>query len=204
MDSRTLAVLVLLLVSVFPAAGEEVAPSVRAEAPQYRVGDDWRYSNGVVLRVVAIEDGQVVTIAIPNKPCEGCRYYRDQNFTVTQIVDRNGKPVVDDAAVGFKTLDFPLYVGKRWTSNQELRPVNAPYLRVHYDNTFTVEGYEEVTTKAGTFWAFKIGWYQVSQGGRFSGTASLWYSPEVKAVVKREVHTANWLSDVELESYTLK
>lgn len=43
-----------------------------AEAPTYQAGDEWRYTTGSVFRVVAIEEGQVVTTltqpALPRLP----------------------------------------------------------------------------------------------------------------------------------------
>ena len=73
-----------------------------------------------------------------------------------------------------------------------------------YDNAFRVEEYGEIKTKAGPFKAFKISWSQLNRHRGSRSWATLWYSPEVKAVVKREAHTAGWFIDRELESYTLK
>lgn len=68
------------------------------------------------------------------------------------MVDKNGAPV-DLPEIGLKTRDFPLEIGKEWTVSQNL--FSPGYTRViPYDNTFKVEGYGEVKTKAGTFKAF--------------------------------------------------
>lgn len=175
-----------------------------AEAPTYQVGDEWRYSNGAVLRVVAIEEGHVVTTWTPNRGCPDCRDYRDKNFTIVKQVDKSGAPV-STSTIGFKTLDFPLQVDKEWQFRQDL--FSRSYNRLMpYDNSFRIEGYEDVKTKAGTFKAFKIGYIQENKGPYpWTGRVTSWYSPEAKAFVKRVVHTRGFpFDDAELDSYTLK
>ena len=80
-----------------------------------------------------------------------------------------------------------------------------------YKNAFAVEAFEEVTTKAGTFKAFRIAHVQQRAHASFGADAgrtwraTLWYSADVKAVIKREVNTnIQWGPDWELESYSLK
>jgi hypothetical protein len=166
------------------------------------VGDEWRYTDGTSRRVVAIEGDQVVTVLTPNRLCPDCRGYRDKNFTLTKVVDKNGRPVYD-SSVGLKRLEFPMKVGNRWTSNQDLKSRSTGRI-LFYENTFTVEEYSEVLTKAGTFKAFKIVWDQTRGGNNpWVGRALLWYSPEVKAIVKTD-GDARWFHGTELESYTLK
>jgi hypothetical protein len=179
-----------------------------AEAPVLNVGDTWRWTGGRSRRVVAIEGSLVVT-PLSNARCSGCRAYRDKNFTVVKLVDRDGK-VVNDPEIGYKMLDFPLKKGKTWESDQ-LLVNNTTRAPEPYKNTFAVEGYEEVKTKAGTFKAFRITHVQQrahssfgSEVGR-SWRETLWYSPEAKAFVKREVNSrVTWGPDWELESYSLK
>lgn len=181
-----------------------------AEAPAFQVGDEWRYTDGAALRVVAVEGEQVVTTLSPNQECPDCRYYRDKNFTVIKVVDKDGKPVdysrsdAFNSSVGLKMLDFPLEIGKQWASSRRDRSRSTGRY-YDYDETFKVEGYEEIQTKAGTFKAFKISLTQNNRAARWIGQATVWYSPDVKSMVKQEIHTGGWTRpDLELTSYTLK
>lgn len=194
----------VMLVGIILAAA---APTLRgadaptAEAPKFSAGEEWHYSNGAVFRIEATEADQTVTsLEFPGNRCPGCRQYRNQNLTVVSIVDKAGAPIAD-ASIGLKTLDFPLEVGKTWESNQILPELSTGRL-IPYENYFKVEGYGDVKTKAGVFKAFKIGWRQESKGAyRWTGNATLWYSPEVRTIVKREAHTSGWFKDSELVSF---
>jgi hypothetical protein len=176
-----------------------------AESPTFSQGDEWRFSSGAVLRVEAVEGDQVITtIEFPGSRCPGCRQYRDKNFTVVKVVDKNGSAVTADPFLGIQPLDFPLTVGKTWENNVS-SPMISTGQMVPFENHFKVESYGDVKTKAGTFKAFKISWQQENRGtSRWTGNATLWYGPEVRGIVKREVHTSGWFPDNELASYTLK
>jgi hypothetical protein len=190
-------------------AAPQTSPGPVAEAPVFKVGDQWRWTGGGQRRIVAI-DGQHTVTPYSSAACKNCRAHRDKNLTIVKIVDPEGNIVVDDSQVGHKMLDFPLTIGKRWDSNVLL--VNrTTKVAEPYKNTFHVEAYEDVTTKAGTFKAFRI--TQIQQRAHSSAShdagrqwrASLWYSPAAKAFVKREVNTkVDWGADWELEAYSLK
>jgi hypothetical protein len=178
------------------------------DAPTLHVGDEWRWTGGRSRRVVAVEGALIVT-QLSTKRCPKCLAYRDRNLTVVKVVDPEGK-VVSDPAVGYKMLDFPLATGKTWESDQVL--VNLTTRAAEpYRNSFAVEGYEEVKTKAGAFKAFRISHVQerthtsVGLDAGRSRRETLWYSPEVGAFVKREANTAGvkWGPDWELETYRL-
>src|SRR5687767_14549442 len=87
------------------------APS--ATAPTYKVGDEWRYTNGNVFRVVAIENDTIMTTLTPNPRCPECRYVRDAAFIVRSIIDKDGKTMPPNDE-GLQTLVFPMEVGKTW------------------------------------------------------------------------------------------
>lgn len=184
-------------------------PAPVAEAPAFKVGDEWRWTGGGRRRVTAIEGEHTVT-PLSNQECQNCRAYRDKNLTVVKLLDKEGNIVVNESSVGYKQLDFPLGVGKRWESDMPL--VNRTTKVVEpYKNTFWVEAYEEVKTKAGSFKAFRITHIQQRANSPYGADVgktwrdTLWYSPEVKAFVKREVNTkVEWGADWELESYSLK
>ncbi len=191
--------------SVIPLA-EAQAPAATppvAEAPTFKIGDEWRWEGGdypTYIRVVALEGaGSVVESNLDVWCRDGCRYTRDKNGISTSGVSGKGEPTY---VSGLKILDFPLTVGKQWTQETELRQLSTGQMRPYF-NVWKVEAFEEV--KAGTFKAFWISYSQENRGSvRWSGNASLWWSPDVKAFVKRVGHTSGWGKDWELASYSLK
>jgi len=201
----------LVVLSMIGAISTPVLPQAPvADAPTLNIGDQWRWTNGGSRRVTAVEGNLIVT-PFSNQRCTQCRAYRDKNLTIVKVLDKEGN-VVNDPEVGYKMLDFPLKVGKQWNSDHTLVN-NTTGVSEQYKNGFSVEVYERVKTKAGTFTAFRITHVQQraahSSHGPDAGRSwreTLWYSPEVGAVVKREVNTArvNWGPDWELESYSLK
>ena len=203
------ALVALMVTSVTPTSSARAQAAPVAEAPVLSVGDQWRWSHGGSRRIVAVE-GNLFTSPFSNERCNQCTAYRDRNLTIVKLVDKDGK-VVNDPEVGYKQLDFPLKIGKKWESDQVLVN-NATRVSEPYKNEFAVEGYEEIKTKAGTFKAFRIVHIQQRAHSSFDGNAgrswwrqTLWYSPEAAAFVKREVNSkVNWGPDWELESYSLK
>jgi hypothetical protein len=100
---------------------------------------------------------------------------------------------------------------EQWESRQMLRQVRGPSV-LEYKNAFRVEARATVKVAAGTFEAFRIAHVQEREHnplGPASGRTwreTLWYSPQGKAFVKREVNTTGvtWGPDWELESYKVK
>jgi len=79
---------------------------------------------------------------------------------------------------------------------------------VNYSYLNTVDGYEDVTTKAGTFKAFKVRrdvtiQTKSSISGRPSWMETIWFSPATKGAVKF-TSTAPRGIEWELASYNLK
>lgn len=82
---------------------------------------------------------------------------------------------------GYRDLEFPLSVGKKWnyTYRARLRGERIPFLR---SVEISVVGIEQITTAAGTFSAFKLvkeDWYRRSRW-----ITTYFYSPETRSVVK--------------------
>jgi hypothetical protein len=183
-----------------PISGSE---NVTADAPAIKAGDEWRYTGGYFIRVAGVEGDLVVTETNLDPYCARCRFIRDKNGTVVRVIDAEGKPV-EYPLSGLRLLDFPLRVGKEWTQDLVLPQLSNGRM-TPYSNTFKVEGYEEVSTKAGAFKAFRISWRQENRGPYgWRGTLEMWWSPEVRAFVKRAVYTPGWVRDFDLESYTVK
>lgn len=181
------------------------AECASVDAPTFAIGDEWRWEGGtypVVTRVVALEgDGSVVESNADPWCQDGCRYVRDRDGIAVNGTNPKGEAVY---VTGLKLVEFPLAVGKEWSQRLDLRSQTTGAMQP-LSVRWKVEACEEVKVKAGNFRAFRISWAQDGLGQRrWSGKATLW-SPEVKAFVKRRVHTTDWaLRDQDLVSYTLK
>jgi hypothetical protein len=184
--------------------------------PKYCALDSWTFSNGRVQSVVRVDDDTVVMTAPGvSGPCRRCIFIFDANLRLRSIEHTDGhafeassgfRPVGD----GWKLWDFPLVVGKSWRISAAGLVSTAV---IAYSIDCTVEAYEDVTTKAGTFKAFKIRrrWSvhasddNADRGDRW--TEMVWFAPAAKTVVKRAVwRTTASPGDVgwELVSYSLK
>jgi hypothetical protein len=180
-----------------------------ADPPVYSVGDEWKLSTGFARKVIKVE-GEVT--AFRNYPgCGTCLAYYDKNLVLLKIEQESGE-LADTATLGFVPLgpnfkfwDFPLTVGKKWSfSGPGLFRNN----RSDYSYAITVEAYEDVTTKAGMFKAFKLRrdvTIQVrdSRVGRPNWTEMVWFAPATKVQVKFTTTNANG-TDWELASYSVK
>lgn len=103
----------------------------------------------------------------------------------------------------FVLADWPLSVGKWWPNRYRYddRTSGRSFADVRYDGE--VEAYEDVTTPAGTFKAFRI-----ALGGN-SSKHVLWYSDDLGFVVKMRAerfsnhYLGSGVSEMELVSYEL-
>lgn len=178
-----------------------------ADPPVYSVGDEWKVGR-FVRKVVKTEGDVTVFRGYPN--CPTCLVYHDKNLVLLKIDQENGQPA-DTMSLGFvpvgsewKFWDFPLAVGKKWDfSAKGFYRGN----RVNWSYVNTVEGYEDVTTKAGTFKAFKLRrdvtiHVMDSRGGRPSWTEMNWFAPAAKVTVKFTTTNATG-TEWELDSYSV-
>jgi hypothetical protein len=188
-----------------------LAQAPTAEAPTYTVGDAWQMTYGP-FKVVAVDGGLTVREFPENKQCPNCRYHSDAQSVLVKVVTADGTET-KHALIGFPFLNFPLSVGKEWTYDATFFN-EAANVTIPLRHTFRVLGYETVETKAGPLKAFKISHARTRQNLKFSGerpdwgTAMYWYSPEAKAIVKRQVvstgATRGFGNDYELVSFSLK
>jgi len=136
-----------------------------AERPTYRVGESWIQSDGLH-EVIAI-DGDRMDIRIGRS--------RIHRFTTSFHLERvtEGERTVAQFDPPIPGLQWPLKVGLKWeyrgTFDDRALGVRRPL-----ENSYEVVAFEEVTTPAGNFEAFKI----VS---RFS---TYWYSPRANYIVR--------------------
>jgi len=190
-------------------------------APKHQAGENWTWRDevGGELSEVVQAEGDLIQMKWPN----GDVAFHDKDLLIRMISRPNGQVITKQGAgvytaVGVKTIDFPLQVGKEWKYGffaqvaQTARGIMAP--RWH---SYEVVGCEEVTTPAGTFPAFKLeatefvgDRSQSSAGQTFSfGMYHVWYAPQVRNFVKRHyVHSSLWsgpaFRDYELIKFEVK
>jgi len=186
-----------------PASGQSYGP------PKYCVGDTWRFTTGRVQTVVRVDADSVAMTGYPllPGPCPGCIYEFDRNQTFRSIRQPGGNSLDPRTrwmpfGEGWQLWDFPFTVGKTWRISVRAFVANQAR-RVTLD--CSVEGYEDVKTKAGTFKAFKISrtWKSEHSGDRGTESRDIsWFAPGVKTIVKQELLSSgmSW----ELVSYDLK
>jgi hypothetical protein len=181
-----------------------------AEPPTYMVGESWTFSDGREVSIVKVE-GDVTISKGQLLSCPACLFHVDKNLVILKIVQADGT-APDSAAIGFvpvgsdwKFLEFPLAAGKKWSFGAKGLFRNTVN---HYDIVNTVLAYEDVTTKAGTFKAFRLtrDWNirPIDNRGRGSSWSTVeWYAPSVKRIVKYTTTNPNG-REWELVSYTVK
>lgn len=155
-------------------------------APAVHFGDEWRYNDGIVSRV---------------------------------WLDREGRPALRRGH-GIPPMEFPLFVGQQWTSRDDhgtvttqrgevtahgVRVPRLDLVDVFHEHVFEVLAVEPVTTPVGSLQAYRIMWVRVTGGREPSVAVTLiWFSPEVKAVVKRSALTPTApRPDLVLQEYRL-
>lgn len=101
---------------------------------------------------------------------------------------------------------FPLEPGKRWRESYRQEGAGGPFA---HELAAEVKGWETVTVPAGTFDALRIDYTNQTTGGiTATTTRSLWYSPQVKWVVRDEFYfnstNYRWKYLYELERYQVQ
>jgi len=165
------------------------AQKPRAERPTYTVGEKWIRSDGV-FELIRIEDGLYVFAA------EGKReIHMTKDLAIVRILRQGGAVWEIEPPPAIR---WPLEVGK-WGQGQISRPVAVGGMESQggvANLVWSIEAYEDVTTPAGQFKAFRIQQSFVARGGRVpsqgAGSLVLWYAPEVRQFVRGQgsIYTA--------------
>src|SRR5439155_3856251 len=96
----------------------QVAHAQSVNAPDLTVGDTWKRSHGLEVKVVKAEDNgyQITGLLLT---CPTCIYHMDRNLTILNVTHEDGQ-ALDVTKHGFiplgsewKFLDFPLEPEKR-------------------------------------------------------------------------------------------
>ena len=182
----------------------------QAGVPVWDIGDTWTYiyPNKRKWRfVVERVEGNfyIADVGFPDKYC-----FHKKNLEIKHFINPQGKkvyPLNENLLFGMY-FEPPIYVGRKWgkvVSGQSSSRTPLDYL-----HEFKVMSFEDISVPAGELRAFKIEFKRSVSGHPSSGFVKryIWYSPEVKNLVKfylAEV-SGNWttgLSDYELVSYNL-
>jgi TolB-like protein len=209
----TFIVLLLSFIFIFFTSGCQTTPSkqthspgetLSASFPKMMVGDSWvtkEFSKkGIVTRNRTIietkSDGSFVEEVKDDKRRTLNEYYNNRYQRVISINVEKGSAVKIPKPPE-KRLEFPLFVGKKW--NDEFDGWTRKGIR-HFTNDYIVDKYETITTKAGSFKAFKIIRLGSIPEKSWKGKEEYWYSPEAKCIVRS---IPDWRYGSELLSYKL-
>ena len=174
------------------------------DAPIWNVGDKWTYKKvtGEIWTNEIVDIKEDVFIS-KIQGTQDLSAYDKKTLNYVFKIGRDGRKV-DNTNDAFKNLfNFPIFVGKRWT-------YSTPWRNYNILSEFEIRGVQEVETPAGKFMAYEIYYKQKVLNLSKEGWVRYWYSPQVKAWVKREVEKtpywaqSTWLRDTELISYKLK
>jgi len=202
----------VFLISLLTSACSEAITSrnsPRAMAPKYAVGDTWKADNGWTALVRKVDpDGNVLFGGwlgfIGGAPAYSWRdgAVEEVGATIENVTGRRWTVLTGS---GWQFLSFPLEVGKEWHSSGEgygLAPDGRGQRHQYFTINCKVWSYEDVTTKAGTFKAFKmtIQWNVLTPGYSFRNDHTFWWAPKVKFMIKERSPVRDW----EMASYRVQ
>ena len=147
-----------------------------AERPTYDIGDTWDRSDGSY-ELKRIEDDEYVFVRDPLRSI-----YLTKDLAISRIVDNGVVALLIDPPT---TATWPLTVGKVGaTAVIWRRAGRRSNTIIDQRLLWMVERYEDVTTAAGRFKAFKITHTVRSIGNPGRIDYTLWYAPEIRRFVK--------------------
>lgn len=178
------AVVSLLTLSMLSCA----ALAQKADRPDVKVGDQWRFSKTADNRSPALNFAWIITSVTP----EGIRGTEDgEPLLLTpdmNVLDSPRRKSPDQ-----KLLVFPLEIGKSWPTEFEfwLKDTGS---KGHAKGGATVLSYEKVRVPAGEFDAFRLVMTTTAKGRAAAGfdyTASTsytyWYAPAARTIVRQDI-----------------
>jgi len=203
-------ILLSLLVLFIPAIlyGQD-----KVEAPVWSVGDKWTWktASGATLHSQVVDVKEDLYVLRMQKDPD--LYGYDKKTMNVKLLTKEGGGQFNFDKPWRKVLDFPMFVGKKWTdtidevAKRQLIRRRAAGITFMYE--FSIEKFEEITISAGTFKCYKIRLNETNITSTKSKWVDYWYSPEVKNWIKRELENPPsrahlWAENAELISYTLK
>lgn len=190
--SRTTLSAVALAVMVSQALAQEAV-----EKPELKIGDRWVVRATDLRKNEDIDRAEFKITGLAGDNIDVSRTVLSSRFAET--VGRTMQRKADRATWTFANASilegkyvafaFPLKVGNKW--DYEYRMRNREGGPTTYTMNANVEAAEEVVVPAGTFKALKVVHSGVWNSGKWTGTLTetLWYSPQTRWWVKRELTT---------------
>jgi len=201
-----------------PPVAEKPQGSISNEkwgAPVWNIGDTWRFSQedkkSWEIKVIQVEESlYIIADSITSALCA----YDKNRLSLKFYIDRSGKRTKpSDSFITYPTgaivyLDFPLLLGKKWTRTVTLTPARGLSLKTNFLEEFECISLEKLTVSAGTFETIKIKLKSTTVSRMSSGVAYIWYSPELKSLIKmifeKSTHWSSNRQNYELISFDLK
>lgn len=169
--------------------------------PKMTIGDEWTIDTDFGIRhrrvIDVSNDGSFI---LELKREDGSRVFHqffDNNYRFVKEIDIKSGVYSRLSDPPKMILNFPLFVGKTW----ELEFVDIPFGGsefVRYKSTYTVDGIEMKTTKAGEYETVKVSEKQLNTKANKLLMNTIWYSPELKIIIKE---APTWRKGMELLSY---
>ena len=156
-------------------------------APVWKVGDEWAFRSEApsglgtfvweVDRIQAVAGVQHYVIKTGSRRI----YYRVEDLALTRE-EVEGQIVREITPSTWRWVNFPMTVGSTWTVKyHEDRPLDRQSDEI--ERACAVEAEESLTVPAGTFQAFRV----VCRNTRNDSWATtIWYSPQVKQMIREE------------------
>jgi len=184
--------LILLATLALTGCGKKPLPPLSAivDAPYLRPGSSWTYKvEDTALKAPATltltfdkdDIYKGIGVQVFRSPDETNLFDRSLNWVATL----QGGRVVREASPSLRMFQFPFYVGKEWRAVFAFYDYSRALSWIPVETSWRVVEYDQVKVPAGQFRAF----YLVGTAGTNWGIKEeqIWYAPEVKQVVKREV-----------------
>jgi hypothetical protein len=180
--------------------------------PKYVVGDEWKLSNGEAWKVVKAEAEMVVLQRSGFAGCPDCLYHYNNTGDLLKTERSDGAPPAWISGMlpvgkGWKSYAYPIELKKEWRFTGTGLTQRGT---VNFTADCRVEAYEDVTTKAGTFKAFRVSrqWRAIGSDiqnpSGFTWSDTVWFAPDTKTTVKYKSLNPRAPADWELTAYTVK
>ncbi len=175
----------------------------KADGPNVKVGDQWRFEVRLGTGPSAVKTRDLARVITSVTPAGvECT---DNGSKVVMTPDLNLIESSSDKHSDMRLLSFPLEVGKQWRSTDDTLEKMLGYEgRTHW--SVAVVGYEKVRVPAGEFDTFKLEAKGEWTLGAHSGeiTRTYWYAPAARGVVKSEIQDTSGLTTTELAEFHLQ
>jgi hypothetical protein len=183
-----------------------LAAAQSAAKPVYKIGDSWEWINSATLTKLQTGKTRLEVVEVG----ENIKLRSADEASATVVWDETGRFLSNQkSGTSFTYLtpaQWPLEVGKK--STREYTWTNQYGSKGKTTEDVEVLAYEDVTTPAGTFKAFKIqfsGYFtNFSRNSNGPQKRTLWYVPELKVPVKSMYEDTFDKTTSELSSFKVK